>query len=100
MLTPHHTRMNITVKMNLHLHFHFAFEVTDLEHSHKRYTPWSVLQDGKKGFIYTQRNQPFNIEILMRSGIMPKQSHTYLHQALVETQTNTPMYSQSVIHDT
>jgi hypothetical protein len=52
------------------------------------------------GFIYTQRNQPFNIEILMRSGIMPKQSHTYLHQALVETQTNTPMYSQSVIHDT
>ena len=60
MLTPQHTRMNITVKMNLHLHFHFAFEITVLEHSHKRYTPWSVFQDGSIGFIYTQRNQPFS----------------------------------------
>ena len=59
MLTPQHTRMGITVKMNPHLHFHFAFEISILEHLHKRYTPWSVFQDGSMGFVYTQRHRPF-----------------------------------------
>ena len=93
MLTPQRARMNITVKMNLHLHFHYAFEISMPEHSHKRYTPWSVFQDGSIGFVYTQRYQPFLIEITVHSGIMPRQSHTYPHRALVKTQTSTPMYS-------
>jgi hypothetical protein len=59
MLTPQHTRMDITVKMNPHLHFHFAFEISMLEHLHKRYTPWSVLQDGSMEFVYTQRYRQF-----------------------------------------
>ena len=59
MLTPQHTRMDITVKMNPHLHFHFAFEISILEHLHKRYTPWSVFQDGSMGFVYTQRYRLF-----------------------------------------
>ena len=75
MLTPQHARMNITVKMNLHLHFHYAFEISMPEHSHKRYTPWSVFQDGSMGFVYTRRYRPF----LQNPGAIGDQAEAITH---------------------
>jgi hypothetical protein len=41
---------------------------------------------------------PIDIKVL--SGIIPKQSHTYLHQALLKAQTSTLTYSCCVTHNT
>ena len=56
-----------------------------VEDSHKRYTPWSVFQDGSINLICTT-NGKFKLESSSHIQGFCKQSHTYLYKKLIQSE--------------